>query len=72
MTYVNGNVYEGPTSSAPLDRYAHDSCLPAAEYELVVINGRDTGERHQRWPWHWHPSPTGFTDPCHFCRRPVT
>lgn len=60
MTYVNGNVYAGPTKSAPLDKYAHDYCLPATEYEPAIINSRDTGERHQRWPWHWHPAPYGI------------
>jgi hypothetical protein len=70
MTYVNGNVYAGATESAPLDKFAHDDCLPASEFEPVIINGQPTGETHQSWPWHWHPV-YGAPEPCYVCGKPV-
>jgi hypothetical protein len=71
MTYLNGDVYAGPTASAPLDKYAHDDCLPADQLETVTMGNGDSHVA-QRWPWHWHPSPTGFTNPCYVCGKPVT
>lgn len=70
MTYLNGNVYAGPTESAPLDKFAHDDCLPADQYEQVIVNGVPTGERQQRSPWHWWPV-YGAPEPCYVCGLPV-
>jgi hypothetical protein len=69
MTYYNGNPYVGPTPDAPLDRFAHDDCLPEDQFELLPINGVPT-VRHQRWPWHWSPV-WGAPEPCHYCGKPV-
>jgi hypothetical protein len=70
MTYYNGNPYASPTVAAPLDKFAHDDCLPADQFEPVVINGAATGERQQRSPWHWSPV-WGAPEPCYVCTRPV-
>lgn len=69
MTYVNGNVYAGPTASALLDRFAHDDCLPADQLETVTMGNGDV-HVSQRWPWHWHPL-YGAPEPCYVCGQPV-
>jgi hypothetical protein len=70
MTYVNGNVYAGPTASAPLDKFAHDACLPASELETVIMSNGDA-HTAQRWPWHWWPA-YGAPEPCYVCGAPVS
>ena len=85
MTYYNGNPYAGPTEGAPLDKWAHDDCLPADQFTTVTLDdfatGRDcpaTGFRdydqvphvHQKWPWHWSPV-WGAPEPCYVCGQPV-
>jgi hypothetical protein len=85
MTYYNGNPYEGPTADAPLDRFAHDACLPDSEFTTYMLADLDTGHidpetgfttwdkvphRQQNWPWHWSPV-WGAPEPCYVCGRPV-
>jgi len=85
VTYVNGNVYAGPTASAPLDKFAHDGCLPAECFTTVMLDDFTTGRTdpvtgyrvydktahvHQEWPWHWHPV-YGAPEPCYVCGKPV-
>jgi hypothetical protein len=70
VTYINGNVYAGPTESAPLDKHAHDGCLPEDQFTVTMLDDFTTGRtdpvtgfrvydkvphRHQNWPWHWWP-----------------
>lgn len=85
MTYFNGNPYKGPTQDAPLDKWAHDECLPEDQFTvtMLIVNGTahinpETGftewdkepHRHQNWPWHWAPV-WGSPKPCHYCGKPV-
>jgi hypothetical protein len=85
MTYVNGNVMAGPTPSAPLDKWAHDDCLPADQLETFMLDDFSTRRTdpvtgfavydkvphvHQNWPWHWHPV-YGGAHPCYVCGKPV-
>lgn len=85
MTYYNGNPYAGPTESAPLDKFAHDACLPADQLETVMLADFGTGRTDpatgyrvydmvpstsQRWPWHWSPL-WGAPEPCYVCSLPV-
>jgi hypothetical protein len=85
MTYINGNVYAGPTESAPLDKFAHDACLPAEEFTTAMLDDFTTGRTdpvtgyrvydktphvHHNWPWHWHPA-YGAPEPCYVCGLPV-
>jgi hypothetical protein len=69
MTYVNGNVHAGPTESAPLDKWAHDECLPAEMFGHVTMGNGDV-HTAQKWPWHWHPL-YGAPEPCYACGKPV-
>lgn len=69
MTYWNGNVYTGPTESAPLDKWAHDACLPADQFEEHTWRDGDV-TRHQVWPWHWART-YGAANPCYVCGRPT-
>lgn len=86
MTYYNGNPYVGPTAAAPLDRFAHDACLPADQFTTVMLDDFSTGQtdpatgyrvyaktahRHQVEPWHWSPV-WGAPEPCYVCGEPVT
>lgn len=81
MTYYNGNPHAGPTLTAPLDKFAHDGCLPESEFEVVMLDDFTTGRtnpatgfrvydkvahRHQRWPWHWSPV-WGAPKSCYVC-----
>jgi hypothetical protein len=69
MTYYNGNPYAGPTESAPLDQWAHDSCLPAELFEKHTWrDGSVTWQ--QAWPWHWSPI-YGAVRTCAFCGQPT-
>lgn len=85
MTYYNGNPYDSPTELAPLDRFAHDDCLPGSEFTTVMLDDFTAGRtdpvtgcrvydqvphRHQREPWHWSPV-WGAPEPCYVCGRPV-
>lgn len=85
MTYYNGDTYAGPTASAPLDEWAHDSCLPADQFTVTMLDDFTTGHtdpvtgyrvygktehRHQVWPWHWAPV-YGAAKPCAFCGQPT-
>jgi hypothetical protein len=85
MTYYNGCAYAGPTEAAPLDKWAHDECLPADQLSTVMLadfaTGRTdpaTGYRvydmipHTRQvePWHWSPV-WGAPQPCYVCGKPV-
>lgn len=85
MTYVNGNVYAGPTESAPLDKFAHDDCLPADQFTVTALSDYTTGRTdpvtgyrvydtvphvQQNWPWHWFPV-YGAPEPCYVCGLPV-
>lgn len=85
MTYYNGNPYAGPTESAPLDAWAHDGCLPADQFETVMLPDFTTGHTdpgtgyytwdkvphtQQLWPWHWSPI-YGAANPCHYCGAPT-
>jgi hypothetical protein len=69
MTYYNGNPYMPESETNPLDRFAHDGCLPESEFELLPINGVPT-VRMQRAPWSWSPV-WGAPEPCAYCGRPV-
>lgn len=86
MTYCNGNPYAGPTPSAPLDKVAHDGCLPADLFTVTMIDDFTTGRtdpktgfrvydkvehRQQAWPWHWAPL-QGRPDACFYCGRAVS
>lgn len=76
MTYYNGNPYAGPTPTAPLDKFAHDECLPDDQFDPIVINGKtkdENGEpygRQQKSPWSWSPT-WGAPEPCAYCGKPV-
>lgn len=85
MTYFNGNPYAGPTQDAPLDKWAHDECLPADQFSTVMLDDFTTGRTdpttgyrvydpvphvHQNWPWHWAPV-WGAPRPCAYCTAPV-
>lgn len=85
MTYYNGNPQDGPAEGAPLDKVAHDECLPADQFGTVMLDDFTTGRtdpvtgyrvydqvphRHQVWPWHWAPV-WGQPVPCYVCSRPV-
>lgn len=80
MTYYNGNPYAGPTPDAPLDKVAHDECLPADQFTTTML--ADLSQRitnpdgtvgwimvphiQQNWPWHWSPI-WGRPRPCYVC-----
>lgn len=84
MTYYNGNPYIGPTQTAPLDKFAHDECLPDDQFVTMLLpdftqpytsqNGNVTwvliAERQQKWPWRWEPV-YGSPEPCCICGKPV-
>lgn len=76
MTYYNGNPYYPPTETAPLDKFAHDDCLPDELFDPIVINGKtedENGEPHgrqQKHPWSWSPV-WGAPEPCYACHEPV-
>lgn len=85
MTYVNGNPQTGPTPGAPLDRFAHDDCLPADQFTTTMLDDFSTGRtgpatgyrvydrvphKHQNWPWHWFPV-WGAPKPCAYCGKDV-
>jgi hypothetical protein len=65
MTFYNANVYV-----ADPDKWAHDDCLPDDQFEPVIINGQDTGERQQKSPWNWSPV-YGAPKSCYICGKPV-
>lgn len=85
MTYYNGNPYHGPTPDAPLDKWAHDGCLPDSEFNVTMLDDFTTGRddpvtgfrvydkiphRHQRFPWHWDRI-YGEANPCAYCGAPT-
>jgi hypothetical protein len=85
MTYYNGNPYNGPTPTAPLNKWAHDACLPDDQFTTVMLADFTTGrvdtatgftvydkipDRHQNWPWHWS-TVYGAVKPCAYCGGPV-
>lgn len=69
MTYYNGNPYFPPTPTAPLDKFAHDDCLPESEFTVHTFSDDDT-VRQQNSPWSWSPV-WGAPEPCHYCGNPV-
>jgi hypothetical protein len=77
MTYYNGH---------PADKFAHDECLPANQFETVMLDDFSTGRTdpvtgyrvydkvphvHQIWPWHWVPV-WGALKLCYVCGGSVS
>ena len=69
MTYYNGNPYYPPTDHAPLDKFAHDDCLPDDQFTVHKFANGDT-LRQQVSPWSWSPI-WGAPEPCYVCSLPV-
>lgn len=69
MTYYNGDPYLGPTPDAPLDKFAHDECLPEDQFRTHTFRDGDT-LRQQVRPWHWDRV-WGAPEPCCYCGKPV-
>lgn len=71
MTYFNGNPYQYPhPSHSPLDKFAHDDCLPDSEFTVHTFSNGDT-LRQQNPPWHWDRV-WGAPNPCYVCGHPVS